>query len=307
MRGRLTRAALPFLLLPLFVASGAVAETSAPPASSLPSPPAPVAPPVAPPPGEPGSPTPPPDPVSGPVVPSEDPGAPPAVGPAPPPELPPQSPAPRVEPSASAGAGAPASRTGFALELGGAFDVSARFPKNDAGREVDEAVDGAAGLGAWIGSRSAVYGLTLERLGLGKDHYGANASGETLNASYLVDTLWLAGRWYFSETRPAFYLSLAAGPALPRVRTTGTRLSTDVLVVPPSSYECSRAGRVGAGIALAAGGEFDVSESWSILGEARFSGHFLSGAADSFSGCAPGTGPTLAGVLRVGLSYRFGG
>ncbi|HEX7670874.1 MAG TPA: hypothetical protein VF395_14865, partial [Polyangiaceae bacterium] len=265
--------------------------------------PAPPPVPTTPTPAEPAAPAPS-APVTGPVVPMDIPEPAPPVGPAPPPAPPPEAAPPAVELTPNAGA---AKGSIFALELGGAFDVSARFPKSDTGRGVEEAVDGAVGLGAWIGSRSALYGLTVERLGLGRDHYGTNGSGETLNASYLVDTLWLAGRWYFTETRPAFYLSLAAGPALPRVRASGTRLSTDALVVPPLAYECSRAGRVGAGVALAAGGEFDISESWSLLGEARFSGHFLSGGADAFSGCAPGTGPAVAGVLRLGLSYRFGG
>jgi hypothetical protein len=251
---------------------------------------------------------------------AQAPGAPPAAAPEPipPPAQPaPPEPAP-AQPAAISPATAPApsaavaptvrvTSTAFALELGGAFDVSARFPKDDAGRQVDEAVDSAVGLGVWVGSRAALYGLTVERLGLGKDHYAANTNGETLNASYLADTLWLAGRWYFTGDRPAFYLSLAAGPALPRVRATGTRASTDALVVPPQSYECSRAGRVGAGVAFAAGTEFDLAESWSLLAEARFSGHFMSGATDAFSGCAPGTGPAVAGVLRLGLAYRFGG
>jgi len=288
MRGRVMRVALPRLLLPLFVAPCALAQTpAAAPAPTAPPPPE-TAPPATP------------APVTGPVVQMESSEPLPAAEPAPSAAVAP----PPVEPTVNVGTAEKGAT--FALELGGAFDASARFPKSDAGREVDEAVDGAAGLGAWIGSRSALYGITLERLGLGKDHYGANASGETLNASYLVDTLWLAGRWYFTETRPAVYLSLAAGPALPRVRATGTHASTDALVVPPAAYECSRAGRVGAGVALAAGGEFDISESWSLLGEARFSGHFLSGGTDAFSGCAPGTGPAVAGLLRLGVSYRFG-
>jgi hypothetical protein len=197
-------------------------------------------------------------------------------------------------------------RTRFALELGGALDASARFPKEEASRQVEEVVDSAVGFGAWVGSRGALYGLTIERVGFGKDHYATNANGETLNATYLADTLWLAGRWYFTEDRPAFYVSLAAGPALPRVRATGTRASTEALVVPPESYECSTGGRVGVGVAAAAGGEFDVAESWSFLAEARFSGHFLSGAGDAFSGCAPGTGPAIAGALRLAVAYRFG-
>lgn len=297
--GKMRWTALPLLLSPAFVARGAEAQTSGASAPPV----APVAPAASPPPAT-TAPLPasePAPPASGAPVTGPEPAPP--VGPAPSP--PPYVPAPSVDLAASAGARE--TKTVFALELGGAFDVSGRFPKNDAGREVDEAVDGAAGFGAWIGSRSALYGLTLERLGLGKDHYGANASGETLNASYLVDTLWLAGRWYFTETRPAFYLSLAAGPALPRVHATGTRMSSDALVVPPVAYECSRAGRVGAGVALAAGTEFDISESWSLLGEARLSGHFMSAGTDAFSGCAPGTGPAIAGVLRLGVGYRFGG
>jgi hypothetical protein len=200
-----------------------------------------------------------------------------------------------------------APHTRFALELGGALDVSARFPRDDSARNVEEVVDSAVGIGGWLGSRSAVYGLAVERIGFGKDHYATNANGETLNATYLADTLWLAGRWYFTEDRPAFYLSLAAGPALPEVRATGTRAPAAALVVPPESYECSRMGRVGLGVAGAAGAEFDIAKSWSFLSEARISGHFMSSASDAFSGCAPGSGPAVTGTFRLAFAYRFGG
>lgn len=210
---------------------------------------------------------------------------------------------------ADASRAAGVARTRFSIELGGAFAAGARLPRSAVGREVDEVVDSAVGLAAWVGSRSAAYGLVLERLGLGKDHYATSAAQgtlETLNVSYLADTLWLAGRWYLTDDRPAFYLSLAAGPSLPRARATGTRASADALVRPPEAYDCAAGGRVGAGVAAAGGAEFDVAESWSLLGEARVSGHFLSNASDTFGGCAPATGAAVGGALRLGAAYRFG-
>jgi hypothetical protein len=226
---------------------------------------------------------------------------------APPPIAPPPAP-PQSAPIAPATGESPVriTHTKFAIELGGALDVSARFPRDNGARDAEEVVDSAVGIGAWAGSRSALYGLIVERTGFGKDHYSTNANGETLNATYLADTLWLAGRWYFTDARPAFYLSFAAGPALPEVRATGTRASAAALVTPPEAYECSRMGRVGLGVGAAAGGEFDVAESWSFLAEGRLSGHFMSSAGDAFSGCAPGSGPAMAGTLRLGVAYRFG-
>ncbi len=151
-----------------------------------------------------------------------------------------------------------------------------------------------------------MYGLAIERSGLGKDHYATNANGETLSASYFAGTLSLAARFYLSERRPAMYLALAAGPALPMVSAAGTRAPGGTFVTPPQPYQCTDWGRVGAAAQAALGAELDMAEAWSFLAEARASGYFLSDAADAHGGCAPGSGPAVAGALRLGFGYRFG-
>jgi hypothetical protein len=194
----------------------------------------------------------------------------------------------------------------LSLELGGAFQAGGHFPEASQGRNVEEAIDSAIGLGAWLLPRSSwSVGLAVERIGLGKDHYETDSRAQTTNASYLADTLWLAARTYFSEERPAFYLGLAAGPALPHVRATGTRATTAEFTRPPDPFQCSSAGRVGAGVAAAAGVEFDIGDDWSLVGEARGTAHFLGKSAAAFDGCAPGSGTAIGGSLRLGIAYRF--
>lgn len=193
------------------------------------------------------------------------------------------------------------------IELGGAFEAGAHFPDDSGLRSVEEAVDAAYGLGVWLIPRSTwALGLAVERVGLGKDHYGTDTSGQTLNASYDVDTLWLGARLYFSAERPAFYVGLAAGPALPRVRATGTRVTTDQFAVPPQPFECSTTASIGGALAAAAGVEFDIANAWSVVGEGRAVGHLLDSSPNAFEGCAPGSGPAIGGSLRFGLEYRFG-
>jgi hypothetical protein len=184
--------------------------------------------------------------------------------------------------------------------------AGARFPQSQALRSVEEAIDATFGLTAWLGGRGAVYGLSLERTGLGKDHYATNASGETMQASYGVDSLSLLGRWYFTKERPAFYLGLSLGAALPHERTIGTRAPEGVFVTPGESYSCSATGRVGGTGSLTAGVEFEVASRLAILADARAAGFLMSQSASSFGNCAPGTGPAFVAALRVGASYRFG-
>jgi opacity protein-like surface antigen len=196
--------------------------------------------------------------------------------------------------------------TELSLEAGGAFEAGAHFPEDAAGRSVEETIDSALGFGVWIFPRSTwALGLSLERVGLGKDHYATDALGQTLNASYDVDTLWLGGRFFFSENRPAFYLGIAAGPALPRVRATGTREVGSPFAQAPQPFECSASGSVGAGVTASGGVEFDIADQWSLVGEGRAVGHFIGKSAGPFDGCAPGSGPAVGGSLRVGFSYRF--
>lgn len=239
-----------------------------------------------------------------------------AADPMPPPRAPNAPPVapPAATPTPSAAEkpeGEPASRrdhgTEMGVEIGGAFEAGAHFPNDNGLRTVEEAVDSALGVGLWLipWSRWAV-GLAVERVGLGKDHYATDASGQTLNASYDVDTLWLGGRFYFSADRPAFYLGLAAGPALPRVRATGTRATTDQFAVPPQPFECSATATIGGALAAAAGVEFDIANAWSLGAEGRAVGHFLGSSPTAFDGCAPGTGPAVGGSLRFGFEYRFG-
>ncbi|HVW29491.1 MAG TPA: hypothetical protein VHC69_29205 [Polyangiaceae bacterium] len=192
------------------------------------------------------------------------------------------------------------------IELNGGMTAGARFPASQALRSVEEAVDGTFGASVWLGGRGAIYGLSLERTGLGKDHYGTNANGETMEASYGVDTLSLLGRWYFSKERPAFYLGLSVGAALPDERSTGTRAPDGVFVTPGESYSCSASGRVGGAASATAGVEFEVANRLAILADARAAGFLMSKSADAFGGCSPGTGPAVIGALRIGASYRFG-
>jgi hypothetical protein len=195
---------------------------------------------------------------------------------------------------------------GFSLELGGGFVGAARFPSSSEGRHVEEAVDSEVAIAALIGSSRMKFGLSLERTGLGKDHYATNASNDTVDATYLVDTLALLGRYYFSEGRPSVYLSLAGGPSVARVRATGTRATSDALVVPPTPYTCSTSGPVGGSIAAAIGGEFAVADNLTLAGEALFAGHFLSHSQSAFEGCAPATGSAFTGGLKLAIAYRFG-
>jgi hypothetical protein len=208
----------------------------------------------------------------------------------------------------NAGVGEPVSRktrgSELSLELGGAMQIGARFPEDSQRRNVEEAIDGALGLGAWFIPRSTwALGVAVEHIGLGKDHYATDSRGQTMNASYSTDTLWIGGRLYFSEERPAFYLGLAAGPALPRVRASGTRTSAAEFTVPPEPFQCSAAGGVGGAAAASAGVEFDLGDSWSFVSEARGSAHFFD--KSSIDGCAPGSGPAVSGSLRIGIAYRF--
>jgi hypothetical protein len=207
---------------------------------------------------------------------------------------------------ASAPFGAQRAWTFLSIEIAAALDAAGRFPESESGRNVVEAVDSSLGAGAWLGSRGMAFGLAFERTGLGKDHYGTDANGQTLNASYLVDTVWFGARGYFSETRPAFYLSGQVGPALPEVRATGTRTTGVPFSAPPAPFECSDSGRVGVGFAGAAGGEFDMSEDFSLLAEAKVAAHVLSNSGSAFGGCAPGSGPSVSGSIGLRLAYRFG-
>lgn len=208
----------------------------------------------------------------------------------------------------NAGVGEPVSRktrgSELSLELGGAMQMGAHFPEDSQARNVEEAIDGAIGLGVWVVpiSRWAL-GVAVEHIGLGKDHYATDSRGQTMNASYAADTLWIGGRLYFSEERPAFYLGLAAGPALPRVRASGTRATTSEFALPPEPFECSATGGVGGAAAASAGVEFDLGDAWSFVSEARGVAHFLE--KSTIDGCAPGSGSAFSGSLRIGIAYRF--
>jgi hypothetical protein len=206
------------------------------------------------------------------------------------------------------GEGEPVSRktrgSELSLELGGAFQVGGHFPENRELRAVEEAIDSAIGLGAWLVPRSTwALGLAVEHVGLGKDHYATDSRGQTMNVSYAADTLWVGGRVYSSEERPAFYLGLAAGPALPSVRASGTRETQEAFTRPPQPFECSATGSIGAAAAATAGVEFDLGDAWSFVGEARGMAHLL--GKSSVDGCAPGSGTALSGSLRIGIAYRF--
>ena len=192
------------------------------------------------------------------------------------------------------------------VELAAGMTAGGRFPQTETGRSVEEAVDATYGLSVWLGGRGAVYGLSLERTGLGKDHYATNANGETMEASYAADTLSLLGRWYFSKERPALYLGLSLGAALPTERTTGTRAPEGVFVTPGESYSCSATGRIGGTASASVGVEFEVANRLAVLADARVAGFLMSRSASAFGGCAPGTGNALGGALRIGVSYRFG-
>lgn len=208
----------------------------------------------------------------------------------------------------NAGVGEPVSRktrgSELSFELGGAMQLGAHFPEDSDRRSVEEAIDGAIGLGAWLIPRSTwALGVALEHIGLGKDHYATDSRGQTMSASYAADTLWIGGRIYFSEERPAFYLGLAAGPALPRVRASGTRTTTAEFTLPPQPFQCSATGGIGGAAAASAGVEFDLGDAWSFVSEARGTAHFLD--KSSIDGCAPGSGPAVSGSLRIGIAYRF--
>jgi hypothetical protein len=227
------------------------------------------------------------------------------------PAEPPQQPAIRGEVTPTQAeqgtvAGGVAAPKGLALglELDAGMTAGARFPEAQAMRSVEEAIDGTFGLSVWLGGRGAVYGLSLERTGLGKDHYATNLNAETMQTSYGVDTLSLLGRWYFSKERPAFYLGVAIGPALPHARTTGTRASDGV--APGAPYTCSATGSVGGAASLTAGVEFEVAPGLALLADARAAGFLMSKSDSAFGGCAPGTGPAFSAALRLGVSYRFG-
>lgn len=206
----------------------------------------------------------------------------------------------------TAGASLSTSRTFITIEAGAAFDGAARFPANESARSVEEAIDSTLGIAAWVGSRRLAFGLAFERIGLGKDHYATDGAGQVLDASYLVDTLWLGGRYYFSQTRPAVYVTGQVGPALPEARATGTRQSSTPLAAPPSPYQCSDSGTVGVGFAAAIGAEFDVARDFSLLTEAKATAHALSQSGSAFNGCAPGTGAAVGGSVGLRLAYRFG-
>ena len=198
------------------------------------------------------------------------------------------------------------SKTFVSIEAGAAFDGAARFPANESARSVEEAIDSTLGIAAWVGSRRLAFGLAFERIGLGKDHYATDGAGQVLDAEYLVDTLWLGGRYYFSQSRPAVYVTGQVGPALPEARATGTRQSSTPLAAPPSPYQCSDSGTVGVGFAAAIGAEFDVARDFSFLTEAKATAHALSQSGSAFNGCAPGTGPAVGGSIGLRLAYRFG-
>jgi len=205
------------------------------------------------------------------------------------------------------GPAAPApSGLALGVELDAGMTAGARFPESQALRSVEEAVDGTFGASVWLGGRGAVYGLSLERTGLGKDHYATDAMGQTMEATYGVDSLSLLGRWYFSKERPAMYLGLSFGAALPYERSTGTRAPGGVFVTPGEPYACSATGRVGAAASATVGVEFEVATRLAILVDARGAGFSMSRSANAFGGCAPGTGPALTGALQIGASYRFG-
>jgi hypothetical protein len=196
-------------------------------------------------------------------------------------------------------------RTRFALEFVAGLIGASRFQSDAPGRETQDAVDGMYGLGAMIGTRSALYGLALDVAGIGRDHYGSANGSTTINASYNVGTLWLQGRWYLSETRPAVFLAAAAGPALPFVRATGTQPSGNPVVAPPVAFECSATGTVGLGLAAALGVEFDIANAWSLISDARFAGHVLSRDVSEFGTCAPAAGSALSGTVRLGVQLRL--
>jgi hypothetical protein len=196
-------------------------------------------------------------------------------------------------------------RVRFALELGAGFIGAGRFQSDAPGRSNQEAVDGMYGLGAMIGNRSALYGLAVEVAGLGRDHFSTANGSTTVNAAYHVDTLWVQGRWYFSQARPAVFLTAAAGPAVPVAKATGTRPSDNPVVAPPVAVQCTETGKVGLGLAAALGVEFDMARAWSFVSDARFAGHVLSRDSSEFAGCAPAVGSALSGTVRIGIQLRL--
>jgi hypothetical protein len=250
----------------------------------------------------------PPSPSPGAPLPGSPPGASGGTTPAPPANIAQATVSP---PTDTAGPGAPTKAAtvpamSLAVELAAGMTAGGRFPQSEAARSVEEAVDGTYGLSLWLGSRTLAVGLGVERIGLGKDHYGTNANGETKEASYGADVLSLLGRWYLSDQRPALYLGLALGPSLPTVRATGTRAPDGVFVMPGEAYTCSDDGKVGGAVSGSVGVEFEVATGLSLLADARATGFAMSRSPDAFGGCAPGTGPALVGAARIGASYRFG-
>lgn len=193
----------------------------------------------------------------------------------------------------------------LSVQLTGGAGGIAHFPDTNWERSIEEAVDGVYGVGAFLGSRRAAMGLSFERVGMGKDHFTNRATGDTSNAVYGADVLSLSGRWYFAPSRPAFFVQVDIGAALPTVRASGTRAGAVPFVSPPTAFECTSFGREGAGMALTAGVELDIATAWAFMGAARAHGLLLSRSSDSFDECAPGTGPAVGGALQVGFAYRW--
>jgi hypothetical protein len=185
------------------------------------------------------------------------------------------------------------------------MNLAARFPATERPSDSVEPANGVLSAALWFDLQPRVsLGLTIEHAGLGKERFAIEANGDSLDARYAVDTLWLAGRLYFSDTRPAAYLGAGAGPSVVRVRAQGTR-SSATFSVPGEPYQCARFGNPGGGVYVAGGVEAELTEAFLFTAQARVAGHFMSASDDALGSCGPGVGPSVSGAARVGLRYRF--
>jgi hypothetical protein len=185
------------------------------------------------------------------------------------------------------------------------MNVNHRFSTADRGGRSEQALDSALAAALHL-DFDAEWGLWLgyEHVGLGKERFDIDSTGDSLDARYAVDTLWLGARFYFDQRRPSWYVGAAIGPALQRVRGVGTRTSRP-FNASNAPFECEETGGFGAGLRAGAGAEIDLAERFSFVSDLSAVGHVLPGASDAFDGCAPGAGPALQGVFRIGLAYRL--
>ena len=184
-------------------------------------------------------------------------------------------------------------RFGFNARLGSSFDASAH----------EQLLDTAFAIGGYLAwSPEYALGLEVEHSGLGRVR---GLSGQnSIDAEYSVNSAWLAARVFpIRRERLDVFVNLRLGLAMQQVSALGTRITSDSITVPATSFSCSESDGPGIGLGGAVGVAYRLARHVSFVSRVDATGERLSG--DQLGTCADGIGSVASISGTLGLAYEF--